>query len=67
MNNLIVFIDRPIFASVISSLILTAWSRPIPLLPISQYPENRAADRVSAHLSGCLARKRLAETSSRPL
>ena len=33
------FIDRPIFAAVLSILILTAGAIAIPLLPVSEYPE----------------------------
>src|SRR5215468_2327621 len=39
MNISAFFIDRPIFASVLSILILTAGLVSAPLLPISQYPE----------------------------
>ena len=39
MNISSFFIDRPIFASVLSILILTAGLVSMPLLPISQYPE----------------------------
>ena len=33
------FIDRPIFAAVLSIIILTAGAIAIPLLPVSEYPE----------------------------
>ncbi|MGH8309755.1 MAG: efflux RND transporter permease subunit, partial [Steroidobacteraceae bacterium] len=39
MNISSFFIDRPIFASVISILILVAGVVALPLLPISEYPE----------------------------
>src|ERR1700754_1686764 len=39
MNISAFFIDRPIFASVVSILILTAGLVAMPLLPISEYPE----------------------------
>jgi hydrophobe/amphiphile efflux-1 (HAE1) family protein len=39
MNISAFFIDRPIFASVMSILIVTAGLVAMPLLPISQYPE----------------------------
>src|SRR5258708_31295691 len=39
MNISAFFIDRPIFASVVSILILTAGLVAMPLLPISHYPQ----------------------------
>src|SRR3954467_3837413 len=39
MNISAFFIDRPIFASVISILILTAGLVAMPLLPIGEFPE----------------------------
>ena len=56
MNISAFFIDRPIFASVVSILILTAGLVAMPLLPISEYPEIVPPDRShQRHLPGRLA------------
>ena len=62
------FIDRPIFAAVLSIIIFVAGLIAIPLLPISEYPERRAADRavVRATYPGANP-KVIAETVPTPL
>jgi len=58
MNISAFFIDRPIFASVISILILTAGLVAMPLLPISEYPEIVPPTVVSPARTRALPRKR---------
>ena len=41
------FIERPIFAAVISVIITLAGGIAVMLLPVAQYPGNHAADRAS--------------------
>ena len=45
MNISSFFIDRPIFASVLSIIIVVAGLVALPLLPVSEFPGGRAADR----------------------
>ncbi|MFZ4762433.1 MAG: efflux RND transporter permease subunit [Alphaproteobacteria bacterium] len=67
MNISRFFIDRPIFASVLSLLVLIAGLIAIPLLPISEYPEVVPPSVVvSAQYPGANPRV-LAETVAAPL
>ncbi len=67
MNVSRFFVDRPIFAAVLSILIFTAGAIAIPLLPISEYPEV-VPPTVQVHASYPGANpKVLAETVAGPL
>ncbi len=48
MNISKFFIDRPIFAGVLSTLIFLAGLLSLPALPISEYPGSLPADRRGA-------------------
>src|ERR1700686_5469516 len=67
MNISAFFIDRPIFASVISILILTAGLVAMPLLPISQYPEIVPPTVVISGTYPGASPKTIAETVITPL
>src|SRR3984893_16812540 len=67
MNISSFFIDRPIFASVISILILTAGLVAMPLLPIRQYPEIGPATVVISGTYPGASPKTIAETVITPL
>src|SRR6266581_2811242 len=67
MNISSFFIDRPIFASVISILILTAGLVAMPLLPISEYPEIVPPTVVIAGTYPGASPKTIAETVITPL
>ncbi len=67
MNISPFFIDRPIFASVVSILILTAGLVSIPLLPISQYPEIVPPTVVISGQYPGASPKTIAETVITPL
>jgi len=67
MNFSRFFIDRPIFAAVLSIIILTAGAIAIPLLPVSEYPEVVPPQvQVRAFYPGANP-KVLAETVAAPL
>jgi multidrug efflux pump len=61
------FIDRPIFASVVSILILTAGLVAMPLLPISEYPEIVPPTVVISGTYPGASPKTIAETVITPL
>jgi hydrophobe/amphiphile efflux-1 (HAE1) family protein len=67
MNISAFFIDRPIFASVLSILILTAGLVSTPLLPISQYPEIVPPTVVISGTYPGASPKTIAETVITPL
>jgi multidrug efflux pump len=67
MNISAFFIDRPIFASVISILILTAGLVAMPLLPISEYPEIVPPTVVISGTYPGASPKTIAETVITPL
>src|ERR1700742_1896153 len=67
MNISAFFIDRPIFASVISILILTAGLVAMPLLPISEYPEIVPPTVVVSGTYPGASPKTIAETVITPL
>src|SRR6185295_8979582 len=67
MNISAFFIDRPIFASVLSILILTAGLVAMPLLPISQYPEIVPPTVVISGTYPGASPKTIAETVITPL
>src|SRR6185312_9239551 len=67
MNISSFFIDRPIFASVLSILILTAGLVSMPLLPISQYPEIVPPTVVISGTYPGASPKTIAETVITPL
>src|ERR1700742_2057268 len=67
MNISAFFIDRPIFASVISILILTAGLVAMPLLPISEYPEIVPPTVVVSGQYPGASPKTIAETVITPL
>jgi multidrug efflux pump len=67
MNISAFFIDRPIFASVLSILILTAGLVAMPLLPISQYPEIVPPTVVVSGTYPGASPKTIAETVITPL
>ena len=67
MNISSFFIDRPIFASVMSILILTAGLVAMPLLPISQYPEIVPPTVVISGTYPGASPKTIAETVITPL
>jgi hydrophobe/amphiphile efflux-1 (HAE1) family protein len=67
MNISSFFIDRPIFASVLSILILTAGLVAMPLLPISQYPEIVPPTVVISGTYPGASPKTIAETVITPL
>src|ERR1700692_663332 len=67
MNISSFFIDRPIFASVMSILILTAGLAAMPLLPISQYPEIVPPTVVISGQYPGASPKTIAETVITPL
>jgi multidrug efflux pump len=67
MNVSRFFVDRPIFAAVLSIIILTAGAIAIPLLPVSEYPEVVPPQvQVRAFYPGANP-KVLAETVAAPL
>ena len=67
MNFSRFFVDRPIFAAVLSILILVAGAIAIPLLPVSEYPEVVPPQvQVRAFYPGANP-KVLAETVAAPL
>src|SRR3982075_2136808 len=61
------FIDRPIFASVVSILVLTAGLVAMPLLPISEYPEIVPPTVVISGTYPGASPKTIAETVITPL
>src|ERR1700761_2915652 len=67
MNISAFFIDRPIFASVVSILILTAGLVAMPLLPISEYPEIVPPTVVISGTYPGASPKTIAETVITPL
>src|SRR5215468_2702154 len=67
MNISAFFIDRPIFASVMSILILTAGLVAMPLLPISEYPEIVPPTVVISGTYPGASPKTIAETVITPL
>jgi hydrophobe/amphiphile efflux-1 (HAE1) family protein len=67
MKSSAFFIDRPIFASVISILILTAGLVAMPLLPISEYPEIVPPTVVISGTYPGASPKTIAETVITPL
>jgi hydrophobe/amphiphile efflux-1 (HAE1) family protein len=67
MNISSFFIDRPIFASVVSILILTAGLVSMPLLPISEYPEIVPPTVVISGTYPGASPKTIAETVITPL
>jgi hydrophobe/amphiphile efflux-1 (HAE1) family protein len=67
MNISAFFIDRPIFASVISILILTAGLVAMPLLPISEYPQIVPPTVVISGTYPGASPKTIAETVITPL
>src|ERR1700754_800197 len=67
MNISAFFIDRPIFASVVSILILTAGLVAMPLLPISEYPEIVPPPVVISGTYPGASPKTIAETVITPL
>src|SRR6201991_3486484 len=67
MNISAFFIDRPIFASVVSILILTAGLVAMPLLPISEYPEIVPPTVVVSGTYPGASPKTIAETVITPL
>jgi hydrophobe/amphiphile efflux-1 (HAE1) family protein len=67
MNISSFFIDRPIFASVLSIIILTAGLVAMPLLPISQYPEIVPPTVVVSGTYPGASPKTIAETVITPL
>src|SRR5215813_15365091 len=67
MNISAFFIDRPIFASVLSILILTAGLVSVPLLPVSQYPDIVPPTVVVTGTYPGASPKTIAETVITPL
>src|SRR5580700_6887013 len=67
MNISSFFIDRPIFASVVSILVLTAGLLSIPSLPISEYPEIVPPTVVVSGTYPGASPKTIAETVITPL
>src|ERR1700759_3290143 len=67
MNISAFFIDRPIFASVMSILILTAGLVAMPLLPISEYPDIVPPTVVISGTYPGASPKTIAETVITPL
>jgi hydrophobe/amphiphile efflux-1 (HAE1) family protein len=67
MNISSFFIDRPIFASVVSILLLTAGLVAMPLLPISEYPEIVPPTVVISGTYPGASPKTIAETVITPL